>query len=111
MRTLLANLLKERDEEISLINIGDYIPDTYIEAQMSQVLNENSLFNQLPFQFLKTHDPYLPFYKNKKVIYIIRDGRDALNSYYYYLNARLEKPITVCEIINFLFMLLRKDKS
>lgn len=99
VRFLLANLLKEENEEITLKNIGNYVPDIYVADQRENVSNKNSLFNSLTFKFLKTHDPYYKIYKDKKVIYIVRDGRDALNSYYYYLQSRTQEKISLKDLI------------
>lgn len=35
-------------------------------------------------RFMKSHLPYAPYFLNGKVVYIVRDGRDALISYYDY---------------------------
>lgn len=99
VRFLLANLLKEQNEVITLKNIGNYVPDIYVAAQRENVLNKNSLFNSLTFKFLKTHDPYYKIYKDKKVVYLVRDGRDTLNSYFYYLQARTPEKISLKNLI------------
>ncbi|MEW5829619.1 MAG: sulfotransferase domain-containing protein, partial [Chloroflexota bacterium] len=73
MRILLANLLSENNEEIDLRNVGKYVPDIYIDSQVRFIRDRNSFFNRLPIQFVKTHHPYLKFYKDKKIIYVVRD--------------------------------------
>lgn len=100
VRFLLANLLKENNEIITLKNVGDYVPDIHIENQRKNMADAGSLFNRLPFRFVKTHDEYLPYYKDKKVIYIVRDGRDTLNSYFYYVNARREQKVSMRDLIS-----------
>jgi estrone sulfotransferase len=99
VRMLLANLLSEADEGVSLLSVGSFVPDSHIEAQVEYVRDSNSWFNQLQFQFVKSHDPFMRFYRDKKVIYIVRDGRDVLNSYFHYLNARSENPVSILDLI------------
>jgi hypothetical protein len=99
MRMILANLMKEGDQEIALHNVNSYIPDTHIAAKFRKIRDSQSVFNRLPYQFMKTHDPYFSFYRDKQVIYIVRDGRDALNSYYHYLQARNEGSISMLDLI------------
>ncbi len=98
-RMLLANLLRADDEEISLLNVGQYIPDAYVHAQVDIIRNLDSAFYTLPLQIIKTHDFYLPFYRTKKVIYIVRDGRDVLTSYYHYLNTRRNESVSISDLI------------
>ncbi len=99
MRMLLANLLKEDDEEIALHNVNKYVPDIHASDKLRSVIAEGSVFAGLPYQFLKTHDAYLPFYRDKQVIYIVRDGRDALTSYYHYLKARTDHAVSLGDVI------------
>jgi hypothetical protein len=98
-KSATANLLKENNEIISLLNVGDYVPDISVSKQKQYVVNPKSAFNHLPQHVIKTHDPYSYFYRNKKAIYIVRDGRDVLTSYYHYLNARSETPISIHDLI------------
>lgn len=97
---LLANLLANDKTEISLRNVGNYIPDLHNKPQVEFIRTPNSMFWQLPYQFVKTHDPYLPFYRDKRVIYIVRDGRAVINSYFYYINAQRQQPLSVRELID-----------
>ncbi len=88
LRFLLANTLVPNDEKITLLNIGEYVPDIHVPAQWKTITNHQSLFNSLAYKFVKTHDPFSLYYRNKKVIYLVRDGRDVLTSYYHYLVTR-----------------------
>lgn len=99
VRFLLANLMKEGEEIITLKNIGEYIPDIYIPFQREYLSKNESLFNSLPVKIIKTHDPYMKVYNDKQIIYIVRDGRDTLNSYYYYINSRKKEKVTIKDLL------------
>lgn len=101
VRILVANLLQEDNNEISLHNIGDYLPDTYIIDQLnSYQKKENGGINNTKINIYKSHDPYISYFKDKKVLYIARDGRDAITSYFYYLKARKKNNPSIKELIN-----------
>ncbi len=72
VRFILSNLLS--DQNITLKNIDEYVPDCY---------NFKSIINKtLSKRFIKTHDCHLSSFP--KSIYIYRDYRDVLVSYYHY---------------------------
>ena len=50
--------------------------------------------------FIKTHEPYSKDYENDKAIYVLRDGREATVSYYYYLENFSKNKHNYLEIIN-----------
>jgi len=50
--------------------------------------------------FIKTHKPYIKEYENDKIIYIVRDGREATVSYFYYLRNYNKNKYNYMEIIN-----------
>lgn len=99
LRFLIANLLKKDEMVITLKNVGDFVPDVHVQEQREKISDKNSDFLSHPKKFVKTHDEYVPFYEDKKVIYIVRDGRDTINSYFHYINARQEKQVSVGELI------------
>ncbi len=74
MRFLLANLLAPH-ETITFRNIENYVPDIHKSA--------SALAEWQGRRYIKSHHPYYDSYP--KFIYIYRDGRDALVSYYYYV--------------------------
>lgn len=75
-RFLIANIISEPGLEVDFKNIDFLVPDIY-QASNNQLAKMDSP------RYLKSHEYFDPRYK--KVIYIVRDPRDVLVSYYYYL--------------------------
>ena len=73
-RFLIANLLSQ-DEPVTFANIEQIIPDVYKNTR-KQLLGVPSP------RILKSHEYFDPRYK--RVIYIVRDPRDVVVSYYHY---------------------------
>lgn len=74
VRFLLANLMRNEDEEIDFHNIHDYVPE---------IGRDNKRIKQMPPpRIIKSHDPYDSRYP--RVIYLVRDGRDVYVSFYHY---------------------------
>ena len=78
--------------------IGNYITDCGVDFSNSHLVMPDVHFNpkdcsgvEFRPRFIKSHKPYTPSYP--RVIYIIRDGRDAAVSYYFYQQkaGKLEK--------------------
>ncbi|MBT3670473.1 MAG: sulfotransferase domain-containing protein [Chloroflexi bacterium] len=99
VRFILANLFKSDQESINFTNVGEYVPDIYKEMDIQTLRNDSSGFNNFSLRLLKTHDNYSFIFKNTNVVYVARDGRDTLTSYYYYINARKETPVKLQDII------------
>ncbi|NJN15539.1 MAG: sulfotransferase domain-containing protein [Oscillochloris sp.] len=95
VRFLLASILA--DKELSLKEFGHYVPDSHIKGDQAYLNDPDSLFNRARRQYLKTHLGY--DYRFRNAIYIVRDGRDTLTSYYHWLNARRETAVSLREII------------
>lgn len=77
VRFLLANLIANSEQAIGFPAMGKLIPD----------VNESSSWANLPERpstgrLIKSHIPYDPAFK--RVIYIVRDGRDVKVSHYHY---------------------------
>ena len=89
VRFLLANLLAP-EKQISFRNIEDYVPNIY---KSSATLGERE-----GRRYIKTHHPCYDLYP--KIVYIYRDGRDALVSYYHYATG---KQVFVGSFADFIF--------
>jgi estrone sulfotransferase len=77
VRFLLANLLAP-EKQISFRNIEDYVPNIYKSSA--------TLEDREGRRYIKTHHPCYDLYP--KTVYIYRDGRDALVSYYHYATGK-----------------------
>jgi len=91
VRFVLCNyvsLLELEGQEVNFHAIDDYFP-----ALGRSNLFETWRFNCLP-RFVKTHQPYrnLLFGKPHRKVYILRDPRDVMVSYYRFRQASLEIP-------------------
>ena len=72
VRFIIANMLTE--ELVTMKSVHDFVPDIYTSADYI-----NSYESP---RFIKSHHPY--FTKYPKIIYISRDYRDVVISYYHY---------------------------
>jgi len=73
LRFILANM-KSNGEEITFENIEQYVPDIYTSKRIINAKKKNRI--------IKTHQTLFKYYP--KTIYIYRDYRDVLISFYYY---------------------------
>jgi hypothetical protein len=76
LRFILGNLLQPQ-EQITSRNIDAFIPDLYSHYAIANQLQQP--------RFMKTHHAWFAYYP--KSIYIYRDYRDVLNSYFHYQTA------------------------
>jgi estrone sulfotransferase len=88
VRFLVANLLTP-GEKITFRNIDNYVPDIYKCA--------DTLDDRPGPRYIKSHDPFYELYP--KLIYIYRDGRDALVSYYHYVSGKEKFTGTFAEFV------------
>lgn len=76
LRFILANM-KGKGEEINFSNIDQYVPDVYTSKSIINSQKQNRI--------IKTHQTLFDHYP--KTIYIYRDYRDVLVSFYHYETA------------------------
>ena len=89
MRFLLANLLAPH-EAITFRNIESHVPDIHKSA--------DTLAERPGRRFFKSHHPSYDSYP--QFIYIYRDGRDALVSYYHYATGKKAFEGTFAEFVS-----------
>lgn len=82
LRFLLAHLIC-RNAAVSFGNVEDIIPDIYLHT-------DRTLISRPRPRILKSHEYFDPRYKN--VIYLARDPRDVVVSYYYHSIKFLGQP-------------------
>lgn len=84
VRFLIANLIKQKEEEIIDFNtIQEIIPEV--------VRNEEAIRTLARPRIIKSHATHTEY---PKVIYIVRDGRDVYVSYYFYRQNKLGNNIS-----------------
>lgn len=99
LRFLIANALKVHynvEQDVNLFNILDIIPS---------IIGDGNLRPEGPFgrtdipRIIKSHSAYNPYYY--RVILLVRDPRDVMISYYYYLKDRkqIDDKLEISEFI------------
>lgn len=86
MRYLLAYVIWPELPNVNLGGMAPYIPDAGIDYDRCMMLDSNSLCNKIKHRIIKSHRRYNTL--AKRVIYIVRDGRDMMISYWHYVNER-----------------------
>ena len=89
LRFILANLYFDPVGGVDFTNIHEYSPET---GKTYTTIESND-----KPKIIKSHDSYRKEYK--KVIYILRDGRDVYTSYYFYLKNMLPGSMTFNEFL------------
>lgn len=92
LRFMLAHL-QFADAPIDFHTISDYIPAGASTADRVW----HTQINRMRPRFIKSHVRYQPRFP--RVIYLVRDGRDAYVSYYRFLFGRLPEGTTLAEFI------------
>lgn len=83
LRFLVANAIKVKfkiDRQVNFFSIHDIIPDIQLSRN---ICNQGPFGQQNIPRIIKSHSSYNPYYH--RVIFLVRDPRDALISYYYFL--------------------------
>lgn len=90
MRYLLAYSIWPELQEVDLVEMASYIPSYGIKHDMEVMLKENTPCNQLKHRLIKEHTTYNDLARKyiKRAIYIVRDGRDVMVSYWHFCNQR-----------------------
>ncbi len=90
LRFLIANYLTHN--KCTFLNHHELIPDIHDSMEL--------VYRARKPRIIKSHLPFTPSYK--KVIYLVRDGRDVAVSYYYHLKkyGKLEKTVEFSEYLN-----------
>lgn len=89
VRFLIANLLKQGDEEIDFVTINKYVPEVGRHEEIIQNLNRPRV--------MKSHASYVREYP--RIIYVVRDGRDVYVSYYFHRLKQLPPGTTFREFL------------
>lgn len=101
MRYLLAYAIWPHKEVLDLRDMASLIPSYGIQYDDEMMLRDDSPCNQLKHRVIKQHFSYNnPASKfAKKIIYICRDGRDAIVSYWHFCNQRDDTDIPLVDFI------------
>ncbi|MGE0470241.1 MAG: sulfotransferase domain-containing protein [Nitrospira sp.] len=101
MRYLMAYAIWPDLAEIDLIEMGAYMPSVGLKNDSDMMRDPNSPCNRLKYRIIKEHKPYNQLARQyiKRAIYIARDGRDAMVSYWHFCNQRDGTAIPFSEFI------------
>jgi hypothetical protein len=92
---MLANVIIGHcnlEKEVNFFNIHDFIPDIYV----SRYIPKNLEFKPFP-RIIKSHEKFNPYYK--KVIWLVRNPRDVMISYWHYYKELHNKQISLTDFI------------
>ncbi len=101
MRYLMAYAIWPEIAEVDLVEMAAYVPSFGLKHDYDIMLDPNSPCNRLKHRIIKEHVPYnqLAGRYIKRAIYIARDGRDAMVSYWHFCNQRDGTAIPFNEFI------------
>lgn len=101
MRYLLTYAIWPEMAEMDLAEMAAYIPSFGLQKDREAMLDSSSPCNHLTHRIIKEHARYDAMAKHhvKRAIYIARDGRDAIVSYWHFCNQRDGTSIPFSEFI------------
>lgn len=101
MRYLIAYAAWPDLKDVDLVEMAAYMPSFRIEHDAVMMLAPDSPCNQLKHRIIKEHTIYNKSAARyvKRAIYIARDGRDAMVSYWHFCNQRDGTRIPFSEFI------------
>lgn len=101
MRYLLTYSIWPELAEMDLVEMAAYIPSFGLPKDRAAMLDPDSPCNHLTHRIIKEHARYDESAKLhvKRAIYIARDGRDAMVSYWHFCNQRDNTSIPFSEFI------------
>jgi hypothetical protein len=101
MRYLLTYAIWPELPDMDLVEMAAYIPSFRLAKDRQAMLDPNSPCNHLTHRMIKEHTRYDARAKRhvKRAIYIARDGRDAMVSYWHFCNQRDSTSIPFSEFI------------
>ncbi|MCI5165323.1 MAG: hypothetical protein D3903_04360 [Candidatus Electrothrix sp. GM3_4] len=101
MRFLLAYAIWPHLESLDLRDMASLIPSYGIPYDDEMMLREESPANKLKNRVIKQHFTYNDQARKftNKFIYVCRDGRDAIVSYWYFCNQRDNTTVSLADFI------------
>ncbi len=101
MRYLMAYAIWPELIDIDLVEMASYIPSFGLKQDTEKMLDPKSPCNQLKHRIIKEHTVYNENSKRhvERAICLVRDGRDAIVSYWYFCNQRDQTQIPLSDFI------------
>jgi len=101
MRYLIAYATWPELVDIDLVEMASYVPSFQIEHDTAMMLDPASPCNHIKHRIIKEHNTYDKETQQnvKRVIYLVRDGRDAIVSYWHFCNQRDQAVIPLSKFI------------
>lgn len=101
MRYLLAHAIWPELSQLDLVDMARLIPSFGLQHDAEAMLDPHAPCNRLRHRIIKEHFPYNRVAKKyaKNAIYLVRDGRDAIVSYWHFCNQRDNTNIPLNEFI------------